>query len=660
MLKTAIGIQDLYRFKLVGEPKISPDGKQVVLTVQKMHKQDKTYYKNIFIIDANGRGLRQLTFGKRNDYAPQWAPDGRNILFVRKRNSKSQLWLLPMAGGEARELTRLPQGSINNPAFSPDGNKIAFLFHPLGKEVNVDKKGKPKTPVSRHIKDIWFRLDGDGLFDSEFSHIWIADTKTGTAKQLVTGNFHDSYQCWHPNGKELAFISFREKDWQLRFDEQDIFRVSLTSGRLKNVKAPVGPKEGLAYSPDGTSLAYFGHQQPYHSWGAINYLLNTIGGDGSNHTEFGSKMDRTAYPLTIGDITPSFSIASPQWSADGNMLYFHTSNDGRQAIWQTDIKSQKSRKITAEATVAIASSFYFANDFVIYHGASLEKPDELYALNLNTGQSKQLTSFNNSYVKGRDFNVAEEIEFFNGRQRLMGWIIKPPNFKKNKQYPMILNIHGGPRCQYGRTFFHEMHVLAARGYVVMYTNPRGSQGYGEKFADAITAKWGEPAMKDLLSAVDYAIKLGYVDKDRIGVTGGSYGGYMTNWIVTHTQRFKAAVTQRCVSDLSSMFGNSDIGWDMASEFGGPPWEARDTYIKWSPITYIKNCKTPLLIIHSENDLRCNIEQGDQMFTALKFLKQEVEYVRFPDEFHGLSRTGRPDRREERLRHIIRWFDKYLK
>jgi dipeptidyl aminopeptidase/acylaminoacyl peptidase len=660
MSKPKIQIQDLYRFKLVGEPQLAPDDKRMVFTVQKMDKKDQTYYKNLFMVGTDGRSLKQLTFGKRNDYAPRWSPDGKHILFVRKNEMKSQLWQLSLSGGEARVLTNLSNGSINNPVFSPDGSKIAFLFHPLGKEIELDKKGKQKTPVSRHIKDIWFRLDGEGWFDSEFSHIWIADVSSGKAWQLVKGNYHDSFPCWHPNGKELAFISFREKDWQLRLDEQDIYRVSLINGRLHKVKTPVGPKEGLSYSPDGRSLAYFGHQRPYHSWGAINYLLNTVSTDGSGHRLFGANLDRTAYPLTIGDITPSFTVSSPHWSSDGKRISFITSNDGRQSVWETNIANGKTVKITDENAVAIDSSIGRNDDIVIYHGAALEKPDELYSKNLKTNQTKQITNLNSYYINNRDFNVAEEIEFFNGRQELMGWIVKPPNFRKNKKYPMILNIHGGPRCQYGRTFFHEMQVLAAQGYVVLYTNPRGSQGYGERFADAITAKWGEPAMKDLMSAVDYAISLGYVDKNRLGVTGGSYGGYMTNWIVTHTQRFKAAVTQRCVSDLSSMFGNSDIGWDMAVEFGGTPWEARETYIKWSPITYIKNCKTPLLIIHSENDLRCNIEQGDQMYTSLKYLKQNVEYVRFPEEFHGLSRTGRPDRREERLRHIIRWFDKYLK
>jgi dipeptidyl aminopeptidase/acylaminoacyl peptidase len=661
MAKKQIEIQDLYRFKMVLDPQISPDGNRVLFVVERMDKKDRTYYSNLYITGIDGRGLKQLTFGKRNDHSPRWSPDSKKLLFIRKNETKSQIWTLSLGGGEAKVLTRMKRGSITKPAFSPDGKQIVFLYHPLSDDVKVDKKGKPKIPVSRHIKDLWFRLDGEGFFDREFTHVWIANAGTGTARQLVNGEYNDAYPCWHPDGKEIAFISFREKDWQHRLEEQDIYTVSVGGGRLSKINAPVGPKEGLSYSPDGKKLAYLGHQRPYHSWGVINYLLNTVHKNGKNHRTYGRKIDRTAVPLTLGDLTPSFVMTSPQWSPDGKEIYFHVSEDGRQSIYAAGTKTTNDlQKITGSDAVAVTSTLSIDGSKLVYHGAALNHLDELYVIGIETSQTRQITHLNRNYIRTRYFNATEEIDFFNGRQKLMGWITKPPNFRRGRKYPLILNIHGGPRCQYGRTFFHEMHVLAAQGYVVLYTNPRGSQGYGERFADTITGKWGEPAMSDLMKAVDHVILQGYVDPDRVGITGGSYGGYMTNWIVTHTNRFRAAVTQRCVSDLASMFGNSDIGWDMVNEFGGTPWEKREIYQKWSPITYIKNCKTPLLIIHSENDLRCNIEQADQMYTSLKYLKREVEFVRFPEEFHGLSRHGRPDRREERLKHIIRWFDLHLK
>jgi len=657
-----ISIADLYRFKIPLEPSVSPDGKRVVFTLERMHKQDKTYYTNLYMTGTNGRGLKQLTFGKCKGHSPIWSPDGEQIAFISKRETASQIWILSMKGGEARPLTKLPRGAVSNTQWSPDGKKLVFLFHPLGKEVKVDKQGKEETPVFRHIKEIWYRLDGQGYFDSENTHVWLANAKTGAAKQLVKGDYDDMFPCWSPDGEEIAFLSLRAKDWRLRSEEQDIFRVSVGNGRMKKVSAPSGPKfGGLSYSPDGKTLAYLGHDKPYQDgWGVENYILNTVSKTGRNHQEHGKALDRTAEMITLGDITPSFIATSPIWNPEGSRIYYGLANEGRQLIVAADPSTGKT-KVAGDGDAAACSwSMDSSRTTLVYNGASLAAPDELYTLDLKTGVTKQITYFNRSYINGRKYNIAEEMEFKNGRQKLMGWLVKPPNFNSKKKYPFILNIHGGPRGQYGRTFYHEMYVLAQAGYVVMYTNPRGSQGYGKKFAKAIEGKWAEPAMSDLMAAVDHAISMGYVDKNRLGVTGGSYGGYMTNWIVTHTDRFKAAVTQRSVSDLSSMFGNSDIGWDIALEFGGAPWENRNAYLKWSPMTYIENCTTPLLIIHSEFDLRCNIEQGDQMFTALKYLKRDVEYVRFPEEPHGLSRHGRPDRREARLKFIVDWFNKYLK
>jgi dipeptidyl aminopeptidase/acylaminoacyl peptidase len=244
--------------------------------------------------------------------------------------------------------------------------------------------------------------------------------------------------------------------------------------------------------------------------------------------------------------------------------------------------------------------------------------------------------------------------------KVQGWLVTPPGFKATRRYPAILQIHGGPRTQYAFTFFHEMQYLAAHGYVVFYTNPRGGSGRGETWADAIAGGWGDLDYKDCMAAADWMEKQRFINPKRMGVTGGSYGGYMTNWIIGHTNRFRAAVTQRSVVDLLSFVGSSDFGFALDRELNGFPWTNRENYEKCSPITYYKNVKTPVLIIHSEQDLRCNIEQAEQMFVMLKVLGKAVEMVRFPHEPHGLSRHGRPDRRVARLEWILKWFDRYLK
>jgi acylaminoacyl-peptidase len=273
-----------------------------------------------------------------------------------------------------------------------------------------------------------------------------------------------------------------------------------------------------------------------------------------------------------------------------------------------------------------------------------------------------LTAHNVDFLDEVALSPAEEIIFTSqaGDREIQGWILKPYGFQTGVKYPAIVQIHGGPHGMYGQGLFHEMQLMAARGYVVLFTNPRGSQGYGEEFNSCTRGAWGESDMPDIMGGLDALLATGYVDESRVGVTGGSYGGYLTNWIIGHTDRFKAAVTQRCVSNFYSMTGTSDIGFDFGVyEFGGTPWADTEKILKHSPISYVAEMKTPLLIIHNEQDLRCPIEQSEQLYTFLKLLERDVAFVRIPGEDHNLSRTGTPSRRQARLHHMIGWFDSHL-
>ena len=670
MKKQNIQISDLYRFKLVSDPQISPDGSRVVFVVERMDKKEKKYFSNLALVSTKGRRVQTLTVGKKEDRLPRWSPDGKSVAFVSNRPAQiggksgeekwTQIWILPMEGGEAKPLTRLPRGKITELKWSPDGKEIGFLFHPTGKEVVFDKSGKPEIPTYRYIKELWYRLDGEGFLDSEFTHLWIADTRTGVTRQLVTGNWYDRFFDWSPDGKEIVFISNRKKDWHYHLEEDDLFLVRAKGGTPRKISTPAGPKVGVSFSPDGRTLVFIGHTRPYEGWGVVNFTIRTVRKNGKEYKNLTDSLDRTAFSVTVGDLTPSFVVTSPVWDKAGRWIYFLASSQGGSPLYRVSSDTGIIETVT-EKKVVVSFSFDKERENVVFHGGQIESLDELFLVSIESNDLRQITNMNRYYVNSRQFNIPEEIGFKSGRTNIQGWILTPPDFSgKHSKYPLILQIHGGPRCQYAKLFFHEMQVLAANGYVVMYTNPRGSQGYGERFADAITGKWADPAMKDLMAAVDYAISLGYVDEKRMGVTGGSYGGYMTNWVVTHSDRFKAAVTQRSVSNLASMFGTSDFGFDMDWEFKATPWDNPDLYAKWSPITYIKRCKTPLLIFHSEHDWRCNVEQDDQMFMALKFLKREVEYIRFPEEPHGLSRHGRPDRREARLKLMLDWFNRFLK
>jgi acylaminoacyl-peptidase len=296
--------------------------------------------------------------------------------------------------------------------------------------------------------------------------------------------------------------------------------------------------------------------------------------------------------------------------------------------------------------------------------SDLKTPSEICMIRTvfkGDSKSKDLTSINNAFMKQVDLPKPKEVWFkASDGFELQGWLVTPPDMKKTKKYPAILEIHGGPRAQYGFTFYFEMLYLATQGYIVFYTNPRGGGGRGETFAGSIIADWGSIDYSDCMDAADYLAQHPHVDKKNIGLTGGSYGGYMTNWIVGHTDRFKAAVTQRSVVDLKSFNGTSDFGYEIRYEFGGQYWHNEETYTRCSPLTYAQNINTPLLIIHSEQDLRCSIEQAEQLYITLKMMRKKVEFVRFPEESHGLSRHGRPDRRIARLEWINKWFKRYLK
>jgi dipeptidyl aminopeptidase/acylaminoacyl peptidase len=342
----------------------------------------------------------------------------------------------------------------------------------------------------------------------------------------------------------------------------------------------------------------------------------------------------------------------------GNTVLKSASLDGDNP----DRAGQVLQTVIDDEGVVGAFSFDKAQSKLAYFHGTMTDPGQVWVRHLSTGRSRQLTQVNGNLLQAIELGEIEEVWFKGAADNeLQGWILKPPDFDASQKYPSILEIHGGPRVQYGHFFMHEFYYLAAHGYVVYFCNPRGGQGYGEAHAKSIWNNWGTADYNDVMAWADFVQQKPYIDKERMGVTGGSYGGYMTNWIISHTERFKAAVTQRCVSNLISMYGSSDFNWGFQAEFGNePPWENVENYWRQSPMKYIGNVKTPTLVIHSEQDLRCAIEQGEQVFVALKKLGVDTEMVRFPDEPHGLSRGGRTDRRIQRLNHILRWFDRYLK
>jgi dipeptidyl aminopeptidase/acylaminoacyl peptidase len=671
-----ITAEDLYRFQLVTDCQISPDGRHIVYSVQRIDQETEKKYTNLWIVPTDGGYLRQFTHGDQTDSHPRWSPDGSEIAFISSRGNNNkdgkqpQIYIIPFHGGEARSLTKL-RGEIGAFEWSPDGKQLVCQFRkqdPDAIEREEDKRKKELGVVSRHITRVWFKLDGSGYKPKDRWHIWTIDACTGQAEQLTDSDIYDDLEpCWSPNGNEIAFYSNHSDDPDLDPDARDLFVVPATGGVPRKIETPLGPKEKPAFSPNGKWVAYLGHEGRRQWW--RNTALWIVPADGNGEARnLTESFDLSVSSETTNDLPGVLPLIPPTWSKNSTRIYLQVSLHGNTILKSVTLDGGGNEGAPSLQTVigdpGVVGAFTFDRDQskLAYFHADMTDLGQVWVQDVATGRSRKLTCVNENLLSDRDLGKAEEVWFKGAAGNdLQGWILKPPDFDESKKYPSILQIHGGPRVQYGNFFTHEFYWLAAHGYVVHFCNPRGGLGYGEEHAKAIVGNWGTADYDDLMAWTDYVQQQPYIDAERMGVTGGSYGGYMTAWIIGHTDRFKAAVVQRCASNLISMYGSSDHNWNFQDEWGDiPPWEDVERYWRQSPMKYIGNATTPTLVIHSEQDLRCAIEQGEQVFVALKRLGVDTEMVRFPDEPHGLSRGGRTDRRIERLRHILRWFDRYLK
>jgi dipeptidyl aminopeptidase/acylaminoacyl peptidase len=634
--------EDLQHFRFVGDPRISPDGSRVLHTVKIV--EGEKYFQHLWVDED------QLTIGKVTDAFPRWSPDARRIAFVRTRDDDSQVWQMPITGGEPRPVTSLPPGKISALEWSPDGGRLAVVFH---RDPSPELKKEKRQPLLRHITRLRYKEEGVGFLDAERDHLHIVWVNDRRVVPLTEGDWDDAHPAWSPDGLWIAFVSNRLPDADFRPLEMDLWVVPSGGGEPRKLPKPAGPAWFPAWSPDGKTIAFLGHDQPESTWGATNTHVWSVPSSGAQPArDLLPGFDRTCEDVVLTDTKSAHGAGQgPAWSADGREIYFIASDSGSCHLHRV--------AATGGPPVALTDGPLEVMQFSLAKGRfalTLSEPlniGDVYDYEIG-GEPRRRTSVNRALFEGLRLSTPEP--FDTGTQ---GWLLRPPNFSAEQKYPLLLYIHGGPRAMYGNAFFHEFQVLAARGYVVLYPNPRGSQGYGEKFADAIKSDWGNLDYKDLMNAVDQAARLPYIDGSRLGVCGGSYGGYMTNWMVGHTDRFKAALTERCVSNLYSFYGTSDMGYDDHREFAGHAYDHPEHYARLSPITYVRNIKTPLLILHSDGDLRCPVEQAEQLYAMLKSMKRDVEFLRFPEENHDLSRTGRPDRRLARLEFILRWWEKHL-
>ncbi|QSO54361.1 S9 family peptidase [Alicyclobacillus curvatus] len=700
MAKRGVSIDDLYRFEMVANPIISPQGDRVVYEQTTITQKTDEYETQLLISAIEGGERYTLTSAGTKNTGAVWSPDGQQLAFVSNRaGGVSQAWLLPLAGGEARQLTRFKNG-ISSLVWTPDGRKIVgltsvelsgsietFEADASAKdcEESTQKAQKEWAESPKRYHRLYYKMDGMGLSKHRESQLVVIDVETGDFKQLTDGPHSVSGPAVSPDGKYVAFVSNRREDKDTDPERHsDVYRVPLEGGDFELLCSDV-VGYNPSYSPDGSTITFFGNKNEFESATHIDiYAIPATGGAGVNLT---AEFPDTIMDAVLSDTHPDVRGMGPQWSPDGKFVYALSSRDGR-----TEVVRFSSTVGAGEAQVVIGGDrqvygFDFANPTTaVITYATQVHPGKLAVVKLSDGdtQPRKFRSVKESMgqkpvaffpaIETRLDNACDVIfdevepvmpERFEFRSQddwvVEGWVMKPYEYEAGKKYPVILDVHGGPQLQYGYGFFHEMQWFASQGYAVIFMNPRGSMGYGQEFVNAVRHHYGEGDAADVQNSVEAAIEqFDFLDGSRVAVTGGSYGGFMTNWLVGHTDRFFAAVSQRSISNWISFYGVSDIGpLFVESQLGGDIFTEREKLWRMSPLAYANEVKTPLLLLHSENDLRCPMEQAEQFYTAIKRRGGEVELFRVPNASHGLSRNGKPKLRQDRLQAIFGYINDRL-
>ncbi len=715
---------DLVAFSVPTDPRLAPDGSTVAFVVQTTTKRHDGYRHAIWSAPADGSApARRLTIGWRHDIAPRWSPDGRSLAFIsdrrtaveeaagegERREDAMQVHLLPADGGEARRLTDLPRG-VDDFAWSPDGTRLAVISSSLGPTRKEDGclRGKPRDPAQdaplasdyRYMDRLGYQFNGRGFLDGPPAQLWIVDVASGAARRVTSGDAPVESPAWSPDGRSVAFASDRDPGRDLRW-ASDIWVVDVDAPAPRPRRITGGGRRlffAPAWLPDGARVAALGHRFPVSAGNRSDVWL--FAADGSDATAAGGENLTARHDLMIGaginsDVTigeePRLLVVE-----DGRSILFVAPLRGVQVAWRLDVATGDVTCVTDRSRTLSACDAVVTGDgsarVAVVASSATELPEvrsgvlaaaagatraggrraaRSAAATVAAGTADEasidltaVSDLNRAALEGIVLSDPVELDWEVDGRTIQGWWYPPLDADGTPAPlpgPMVLQIHGGPMTAYGRAPFWEWQVLAGAGMGVLAANPRGSDGYGQDFADANVRDWGAGPAADCLAGVDLLVATGRADPARLGVTGGSYGGYLTSWIVGHDDRFAAAITCRSVNDLAVLMGTGDIAGPQfgAMYFGAQPWEEPDLYREQSPLTYAAEIRTPLLIQHAEQDLRTTIAQAELLFTTLRTLRRPVRLMRVPGESHELTRSGTPFRRVENMVQVRDWFAHFL-
>ncbi len=652
---------DIFHLQFAKEPQISPDGKFVVYVREGADIMSDKRTSNLWVLSFDGAQDRPLTSGNFSDSSPRWSPDGTRIAFISDRDGKPQLYVRWMDTGQIAKLTDLEYPPVDI-AWSPDGKQISFSA--LVPSEGLKFATMPKAPEGAKWADpplaydrLGYRFNNRGYLKPGFTQIFVISANGGAPRQLTTGDFqHNGFPfgsgeaVWTPDGRYLLFSANLRADYEYHPLNTEIYELNVSTGETRALTDRDGPDNSPAISPDGKTIAYVGFDDRYQGHQTTHlYLMNR---DGSQVRVATPNLDR--------------DVVDPHWAPDGSGIYFTYDDQGDTKLAYYSIKGDV--RVIASHLGSGGSSYSGGSSFTIARNGALaftydtpSDPGDIAVASPQDWKPRVLTALNQQLFTQKKLGAVEEFWFESSvdKRKVQGWIVKPPDFDPSKKYPLILEIHGGPFANYGDRFDTIKQIWAAMGYVVLYVNPRGSTSYGEEFANLIHHAYPGDDFYDLNSGVDAVVAKGYVDPDNLFVTGGSGGGVLTCWMVDRTTRFRAAASLYPVINWYSWVLTSDLpSFGTLYWFPGTPWDNTEQYMKRSVLSYVKNVKTPTMLMTGEEDYRTPISEAEQYYTALKLLKVDSALVRFPGEPHGLSR--RPSHQIAKALYVVGWFEKYRK